>query len=461
MTVAEVRDSTTSRRTVHVTSPKRERMASPRGSDHPLPDNAQARQRRAIAILMIVFAFADIAPSLLTLLSAGRNYHVSGARLGTGTLSQTSASSALQTASWVVFIVICAALAFRESEVLAGKLHVGDTRGFLILFGFLATAELAARVGGGQTSTVRSLLIFMIAALALFLNQVSFDSLAIVGRMIAYLAVGTAAFALMSSAAWTVPAAGDSKAVFGTNLLAGPFSQGNSLGIVMAGGLPFVGAAYRGRKRAFLVVLIALLVVLSGSRTSMLAVAVIALVAMSRAVLEPTLSRAVAFLAGISTLVATVVVPAMTKTATSFTGRGGIWQVSEQFWPSFKWFGLGPYAYSDPRFYGASGQVLLHGHNTYVTTRTEIGLVGCMALAVLLISLLFKAASVYGSDPVPMYFMLGILALGLLETPLRLDTVNDQGWVVWGGLIILACAPKASLRGPTGHRAPGATAVVS
>jgi O-antigen ligase len=206
--------------------------------------------------------------------------------------------------------------------------------------------------------------------------------------------------------------------------------------------LPFILYAFSGWIRIATVGITVLAVVLSASRTSLITLAVLVLaIGLTLLVGRRRASLPLVALCG-TALAVSVVLPYTTGDA-SFTERGTIWRLAGEFWSTATWFGQGPYAFArdtdlSTQLLETMGYTISHGHNTYVTLRTEVGLVGTLMVAALVGWLLLKAYRAFEKDPTALYFLVVLTVLGVLETPLRFDTVVEQSWIAWGGVFVIA-----------------------
>ncbi|GEM_PF-7103966 len=266
--------------------------------------------------------------------------------------------------------------------------------------------------------------------------------LRIIGECAIVVAVVALVFALISSKAWmyqSLISPGQSKALVGKRLLAGPFGQDNQLGMFMAGGLPFVWLIDKKKIRRFGVLLVATALLLSGSRTSMIAVGVMALVVLLIRAARTRGSQVVAVWVAIAIVVGIVVIlPVTTSDPAAYSDRGQIWIYSRIVWPQNWVFGLSPRAYTiDTPLTALIGGVHGHGHNTFVTLMTATGVLGVSLFALIFIVAVVKSTGALGVTAVPAAFMVLLSTISIAETPLRVDAFDGQAATLWIGLIAI------------------------
>lgn len=295
----------------------------------------------------------------------------------------------------------------------------------ITLGGFLA--------GGGTGPTI---LLYPALAMAVWVNRPHPKTLlGALGVMTALTAAGSVALAVL------VPDLGlttrgtyalDPKALIGGKLLSGPFQHPNTLGIVLALGLPtimFIQGRF-ARRLAYAVTIFAL--AWSASRTSMTAAAV-SLVVVSAFNLAPSLGR---FLGGFSVLTATATAIALPLSITSlaeYSGRGLIWSGSLQWWQERPWFGYGPGFYASGAQTATNlGRTAFSGHNEFVHVLATGGIASAAGVAVLLLccSIVGIRQARRGSVAL-MAFTATLATLFVLEVPTDFQTAAQVGYAAW------------------------------
>ncbi len=421
--------------------------------------------RRLNRALLLLFAAGSIVPSAIQMLLYGRadkTVVTTPQAIGADTLGPKTLIA--QNFLWLVFGAAVAAIVLRRLAFKFRSIpHYTDSPDALLLVFLLAVTQLSGVIQQGYFSLSAPVMILLCAVLALWSGAPDLSDTNILGHITAWLGLLSLGFAMVSQNAWVDPSQwnGVTKAILGQRLLAGFLSSENSLGMSLAAGLPFTLAAYSGWRRWFFLTTTEAALILSASRTSILASCVVLTVAALRTLLGAPASRRIAVSIAAVLFGATILVPSLAA-GDSFTNRGTIWQISAQSWEPGGMLGQGPYAFSrltnlSTDLSSAMGYLIVHGHNTYITTRTCAGLLGVVAMAILFLRILRKCSQAFPISPTPMYFMLALLTLGVLETPLRFDTVSDQAFVAWVPFFLLAVwLPDLSAVGrPAGHTSAG------
>jgi O-antigen ligase len=291
----------------------------------------------------------------------------------------------------------------------------------------------------------------------------------VVARTIAHCTIFLAATALLMAAA--VPnlafLSGESLAQKGLpflpGLLAGPTTQPNLLGLALVLGAPFL-LTLRPAIQRIAWASVGLVILWTGSRTSWIALSVIAilgfiLITKRRAVLGAAL------LAAATGFASTVAIPLTVTAQDAFSGRGMIWLGSLRDLSGHEWGGLGPsyYLIQHDRV-NILGSAAFHGHNQFVHTLTTAGWVGVSTLGIVLGTLVVVARGrVRKADDYVLPFYLASLSMcALFEVPVIFNGYDAVyrflpivAGVVGGGLsqrILRDSAPSGqTLRHPVGQ----------
>ncbi len=129
------------------------------------------------------------------------------------------------------------------------------------------------------------------------------------------------------------------KAVSPLGILAGVLQTGNLLGLALAMGVASVLYVRRDRHRWAILALVALALVWSASRTSLVAVLALVLAGLGLTLARSPRRFASVWLPAVA-LVA-LVLPFVTRAPTAFTNRGGYWIAAVEAWRERPWFGHG------------------------------------------------------------------------------------------------------------------------
>ena len=182
------------------------------------------------------------------------------------------------------------------------------------------------------------------------------------------------------------------KQILPWGILVGPFTSGNNLAQFLVLGLPTVFLIARQRTRFTLIVAVALAILWTSSRSSLIALVVALVVAGLLSVRTDLLRSALA--AGSMTVLGIVAVglPLVTTDPLAFTNRGYIWDVSLRQWELDPWFGHGSGWYGMiARYQTELGSTAFHAHNEAVQALVTGGLVMAGALAALVLFLVARS----------------------------------------------------------------------
>jgi O-antigen ligase len=395
--------------------------------------------RRLFWALCITAVISSLGPPLIALGTGGRQERVSGSTEGVGTLVTTATSSDLYLACSLALVAISAvALTWRLRA--ARTAPPTSRRNAIVSLTLMAAMVQVSNIfGPDDGGFVRTFPLLLMLSLGVWAIEISTCHLKVLGSCVVAVAALSLVFALTSPDAWIVASASDpdnSKALVGSRLLAGPYSQGNALGIVMSAGLPFAFALTRKRAQGLGVLCILSVIVLTGSRTSIIAAALTCCLWLVLVSVPLRLRKLVLQSTAICLGALTALLPYIFQNPATFTGRVGIWKTSLELARTSRVFGLGVYTFSPGGVVSNSlNFVRYEGHNSYVTMVSTGGLTLLTAFALTIAVAVRSATQMLSESLAPALFVCAFLALGLAETPLRLDTFSDQGWIVWLGLI--------------------------
>ncbi len=416
-----------------------------------------ASPERLVAGLFVLFVLGATVSPAITVLQQGR-------LAPDVPVADSVAAGRAELVMWLLYIaLVLGAIFVGVLRLWVRRGNVGDVAGFALVAILLVLAQVARVVDTGALTPSRPAAVVLLTALAIWLLDPPSRIMSVLGWIGAAVAVSSLVLAVTSDVAWIDPSAwgAPTKAVYGSNLLAGFYSHENTLGMMLVLALPFVWHACAGRLRAIATIAVVAALLLTASRTSLIALVVLCVATVAALVVGPRVGRVLMVATILSAVASGVVVTSVVGKA-AFSERGTIWALAGGAWDSAPWLGRGPYAFSRDTPLSESlettmGYVINHGHNTYITTRTELGLLGVAVVLALLVHLVRKCATYFPTNPAPLRFMLVIAVLGVLETPLRLDTVMEQSWIAWGGLLMIACTSLRS-SGEAPSRRPGRSA---
>ncbi|WP_182111828.1 O-antigen ligase [Actinotalea sp. JY-7876] len=258
-------------------------------------------------------------------------------------------------------------------------------------------------------------------------------------RLIGGLGIATSVTSLVLGAlgggALMPPSANDAnKSFLFERLLAGPYGHSNTLAIVVALTFPFVWRSFPSsrflRSASALLMLVTLL--WCGSRTVLGALAVGLVIWMVARMVRhtPTLQRAIGLVMAVLSIAVMLAVPMVTGDAGAFTSRGRIWQAAIEYGRSAGFFGLGPWAFSERGVLTSSlGFTPEHGHNVAVSAFAMGGLVGLVAVMVLLAGAWRGALRGLPGTSAPLLFVATLTCAGALETVIDVRGIGAASFV--------------------------------
>jgi hypothetical protein len=245
-----------------------------------------------------------------------------------------------------------------------------------------------------------------------------------VGRLISILVVYSLIFALADPAgAYYTSLSGaigeSTKSFIGHNQLASVFGHSNTLGIVIALGIPFILLLERRVVRVVVLALAIWVLVWSSSRTGIFAAGfAFVLVSMLRRV-PRRIAGTVVWVSSLIVLAVVFLLPLRTTDPNAFTRRGEIWIGSLAQAHHDVLFGQGPNWYSEiAQFDNDLGNQASSGHNWFVSTLVLGGLVGLVLGAILIFRLLVLASCQMrspGPSATLCWYWISAIALSTLE----------------------------------------------
>jgi hypothetical protein len=234
--------------------------------------------------------------------------------------------------------------------------------------------------GSDPSSRFPAFAYLLVVCLAIIALQPTIEDLKVIGGIGVALALIAVLFALFLPQYAYMPDGWNQKFLPGMPALAGPLNHSNSLGVFLALSAPFIHFFARNWIRWASLVLVVGVVVMSASRTALLALGA-ALVVFLLCKLWPEMSR---LTAGLSFAVAgacVVTVPLMTQDADAYSGRGVVWAWALGQFHKVRQFVWGVSAAwpGHPTRQGSEGAPAFSAHNLFV----QWLFVGGLALIVL------------------------------------------------------------------------------
>lgn len=292
-----------------------------------------------------------------------------------------------------------------------------------------AAVHLSAFLAGQPIK--QSALLFPLAALAVWRIAPPLGHLKILGLLTVLTATVSLALGWLAPTKGNIPAptTGDKSQFNG--LLAGVYNHPNTLGMALALGLPAVILFTHRKWRVLGIVIVSVAAALAASRTAAFAIG-------AELVLMVLLSRTARYrrlLSGVAMMVMAVVVVRTPLIAgpSDYTERGQIWLASREVWPDHLWTGMGPSFYRDVAlFVNDFGRLAFHGHNIFVHMMTVAGIIGVMAIGLVLAASARVAFCFLDADQIaPAVYLVGFLGIGWLEVANDFRDLSTLGFAVW------------------------------
>jgi O-antigen ligase len=213
-------------------------------------------------------------------------------------------------------------------------------------------------------------------------------------------------------------------------LVAGSYSHPNLLGTIMCLGSAF-SFFLSNKSRVMCNVICGVIVLLSGSRTSLICFTLIILLNLTLA-RSNKISKSIARVSLVLSGLAIIFVPLAQNSYSSFSGRTELWKYSTQLWGSHPIFGGGPMTYLNlKKVYSELGVYAYNGHNLFINTVTTLGIVGFLGLVLFIsyiIALLWKIENF--EKPVVVW-LIAFMILSISEVRFEISNLSQVGFVTW------------------------------
>jgi hypothetical protein len=392
----------------------------------------QARTRRVQRLIVLVWAL-DVLPHLYDLIRTGHT------TLAVNTSSATATGTGRTIETALFFLTVGYALLM----ILQGGKQRTSSGLLLLVLPWMAMLFSQVQVSGRPT---KAAILYPAVVAAIWLSRPHARALAAIG----WITLGTAAaslalFLAIPSIGQTPQSGGaEAKAVFGSTLMSGIFTHPNTLGVALALGLPTIALMDVSRRHmAYAFTFVCACIVLSGSRTSMIAAGcTLLLFVVAYRNRRYRLDRQVlgwlpgALVGGI--LIGGPYLAFSTSDPTRFAGRGQIWMGSIAYWKQHVWRGNGP------NFYGVVGTVnnnltplAFHGHNMVVHLLTTGGLLAGAGYAVLMIACAREGVRALPEFGWKVHYVAVLGLIGWLEVATDFLDIGQLDYAVWPALAVL------------------------
>lgn len=304
--------------------------------------NDEAQRRRLFGWLASATLARSVGPGAVNYLS---NWHVLAAPN-----IRVPSSHAANVTSFVAMIVLLGVVGRILSRYPAGDVIIKRGTVWLLvvlLFTFVRAAGVTGLFEWRESTDLLTLLGVVLGICALRPRLEYLRILAVLGSLVATYSVALAvaapdhAYMIVNGSSRGFA----EKAIVGGQVLAGPMSHSNSLGIFVALSAPWALLVRNPFRRCVMLTLLVGTIIATGSRTSLLAVAIaLAFVSLLR-----SRGDRVRIAGGVCAMVlalgACVALPLLVSDPAAFTARGEVWQRSMDAWRSAgsPVFGLGQY----------------------------------------------------------------------------------------------------------------------
>jgi hypothetical protein len=363
--------------------------------------------------------------------------------LGGESIEYTGLASVLASTSHgaLFFLASCFVLFLLAKQGAAARIRPGTVP--IILMLLLSMLASGAHSYGTFNAKVFVLAVLVVAAGLAQGGRGAQLAVTAVGLSVAALSAIVAIVAPGSAIAGCVRKCGAFSSVFSGVLL-----NENQLGMLIVCCIPFAATALVGKIRWWTIGLFASVILASGSRSSMLTLAVVLIVLL---IVRPTAphpeGRYVHAAAAVSAVgLVCILVPMVNKDPTSFTNRGYLWQVAiERFWSSpVVGRGWADWSHAFIVFRGAE-----YGpHNQWLHILNIGGLAGAVLFVVFTTRLLGgggrKHAALVGT------VLVAAIASGITENPLSFGAIEWMSWMFPAMLLAAPMSSSAADRYPAG-----------
>ncbi|WP_171042372.1 O-antigen ligase family protein [Sinomonas gamaensis] len=292
-----------------------------------------------------------------------------------------------------------------------------------------------------------------------------------IGSLASLLAISSLVLAVaMPGAALMEQSPGVDKGIISSQLLVGPLYHPNQLGESLALGLPFVAFIVRRRWRWMGYTVVAVALLWSGSRTSLVAagvgvLATILWLSIRKYGKKAAFSPLGLYILNVSVFITGALV-VITSNAESFTGRGLIWAGSLDQWATSPMLGKGVQIFAElAEIQNDVGSGAFHAHNMYVHFLITCGLVGLAGLVLLYLVALGRGSSLGRAGIIaPSVWVFVFITVGWLEVPTDLFTPGTEVWAIWIPLAVVTMGKSAfdtsCARSNVGNRDTGSVSVI-
>lgn len=399
----------------------------------PVQSNAGAVARVGALTAILLMWLHGWLPNLISAAAGGR-----GVIRGLEAIAPESPLASLM--YQVLLVGVLAALVASSLASIPALAGLRPAPYFALLLAWAAIVVLPALTGAsalGSSQVLFPLLLLPLAAGAVT-KELLYRALMLMTVFMAVLSVvmGLSVDIAFMPRDWSLDA---EKALIGDQILAGPYSHSNLLGVAMVLGLPLVLTQLKGAYRFLSLAFVIVAIVWSASRISLAVTVVILLIALIALVARREKSRLPLLLAAIGAAATMLLLPLLTTDKTFATGRGRIWIEALRFQGEGPLIGHGPTAFRvDNALTSTLAYYSTTGHNTLVTVYVTGGIIAVAAAAAYFFQVLRFSSRIYPTDRVPLVFLGALLWACVLEDPIRGLDFGAHSYIVFPMLVFLA-----------------------
>ena len=401
--------------------------------------SATNRDRRYFFAIVICYMTLATLPTLVRAVSAGRR---PPGVYGGGALYDTALATRIQYAALIGIVVCCAAaIVTRKKGTPPSELQLSAIGLTLCVgaFSLIAIYRDNDVVQSEQAEQAVKLAVNLLVVVALSSITIRREDLTILAHCGALVAAISLTLAVASESAWMYGTleSDRTKGILTSGVLAGPYHQMNSLGMTLAIALPFAALIRRTQVRWFYFGLIIFTLLLSASRTAIIAVCLAGTVGLFVRLIGSNKGKRLAYLLsaiGIASI--SIVLPWVVNDPDKFTRRGEIWLESRFAIGESPFIGWGFNAFGSGSLVSDRlGKSIFAAHNLFLHYFVIGGLLGIMIILLFLAWVAARVLSLEPFDPVLSSFVLIILVLTIAEMPFQLESTTGQNWIAWPALI--------------------------
>ncbi|MGF3055981.1 O-antigen ligase family protein [Microbacterium sp. YY-01] len=380
-----------------------------------------------IVLIAVTFSYTSL-PGIIVLIRNGRTVDI---RNSTGTIEIVGAAATLRTLLGYLVLAFCLTVVLIRLPAIFRR-NI-DLRILVLIIPLALILLDIAATGRPNLSAITVISV----GLAIWSLNISQDFLRYIGAAAALIVFICLMMAVSTDRAWQTE---EEKGILFDDVLAGPFSQMNVLGIALSVTLPYVSLLKSLTLRLFFVPGGIIVLLLSSSRTSIIAFAAAAVIMLVCASGLPAALKKLTFwlliVIGVTVVVA---LPLTTTDREAFTRRGNIWINALEYAEGSKLLGRGLRVFGiNGELYAHTHSAAAHGHNMLVHYFLTSGLLGVLVIGVMLYLVARNAGTLISTVPAMSASVVVLVFLGMTEVPLRLETFDGPAWATWVVLFSIA-----------------------